>query len=135
MHRLVNLFENTTGVVQYDYGKLIQGQGFTINGVLNQPPEIVLAGLGKVRSAPIKSGMFLEYFSKYKPKDYADIIPDKMLKDRLFPKDCMHIEADNEAEDSWGFDFETSRNRRGDGGDDVDQRDQDEMDPNDPCKV
>lgn len=129
------MHQNIPGVIQYDYGKLIQGEGFKMNGVLNQPPEVILAGLGKVRSAPIKSGLFMEYFSKYKPRDYEDITQDRKLRDRLFPKDCKHIEAE-EAEDSWGFDFNDSRDQLVDH-DGVDQRHEreDEADPDDPCKM
>lgn len=123
--------------MQYDYGKLIQGQGFKINGVLNQPPEIVLAGLGKVRSAPIKSGKFTEYFSKYKPGDYADIMRDTRLRDRLFQKHDIHIEASGDSDDNWSFDFGNSGNRRGGGENVMDQRDDARAatEPNDPCKM
>lgn len=87
------------GVVQYDYGKLIQGQGLKINGVLSQPPEVVLSGLGKVRAAPIRSSKFMEYLSKYNKQDYSDILFDRNMYDRLFPRDCLHIEV----EDTWDY--------------------------------
>ena len=109
-----------SGVLQYDHGKLIQDRGFIINGILNQPPEILLSGLGKVRGAPLGSGMFQQYLSWYDPRDYRDILSDRYMYDRLFPKDCIHLEAE---EESWSY----KRKEPSEGK-------EDEEDADDPCK-
>lgn len=52
-------------VIQYDYGKAIQGGTFEAIGMLNQPPTVLLAALGKVRSQPPASSKFLKYLQAF----------------------------------------------------------------------
>ncbi|KAF5576127.1 purine uridine phosphorylase [Fusarium pseudocircinatum] len=48
------------GVIQYDYGKAIQGQGLLIKGSLNQPPTSILTAMTKLRAIQTRRGHNLE---------------------------------------------------------------------------
>lgn len=83
------------GVVQYDYGKLVQNQGFILNGILQQPPEIILSALGKVQSTPMssKNSKFLTYLEEFNNEEYPGSPTRESLVDRLFVPDCLHVEG------------------------------------------
>jgi nucleoside phosphorylase len=44
------------GVVQYDYGKVLSGGHFERTGMLNQPPQILLRALSKLRAKHLAEG-------------------------------------------------------------------------------
>ncbi|CAG9982882.1 unnamed protein product [Clonostachys byssicola] len=48
------------GLLQYDFGKNIQGQGFQITGFLNQPPPILLSALAGLRALHERKGHHLK---------------------------------------------------------------------------
>ncbi|CAG9991613.1 unnamed protein product [Clonostachys byssicola] len=48
------------GVIQYDFGKAIQGQGFCRTGFLNQPPTLVRAAVTALRAEYISDGHGLQ---------------------------------------------------------------------------
>ncbi|CAH0037843.1 unnamed protein product [Clonostachys solani] len=48
------------GVIQYDFGKAIQGQGFCRTGILNQPPALVRTAVTALRAEYISDGHNLQ---------------------------------------------------------------------------
>ncbi|KAL4780334.1 putative kinesin light chain [Aspergillus varians] len=47
---------NHSGVIQYDYGKAIQGGQFEPTGILNKPPHTLLAHISRLQAAEMGSG-------------------------------------------------------------------------------
>ncbi|KAG4292644.1 hypothetical protein FPRO06_12132 [Fusarium proliferatum] len=48
------------GVIQYDYGKSMQGQGLVLNPPLNQPPAFILAAIAQLQAKHMVEGHRLE---------------------------------------------------------------------------
>lgn len=79
-------------VIQYDYGKAVQGGLFEATGMLNQPPTILLAALGKVRSTPLNRSKFPEYLKAF--EQFGDESPEFAARpkapDRFFHSTYAH---------------------------------------------
>ncbi|KAL8364548.1 hypothetical protein RB595_003704 [Gaeumannomyces hyphopodioides] len=82
------------GVVQYDFGKRVQGQGFQKTGSLSPPPRILLNALQLLETKHDREGNGLEtrtreIFAKYPKlrKKYSRPSPDS---DRLYDSEVMH---------------------------------------------
>jgi len=80
----------TGGVVQYDYGKAVSGGVLENMGMLNQPPEILLSAIGKMKSAPRKHSQFRAYLESDDFKDEPEFA-ERPEVDRLF--EATHIHA------------------------------------------
>ena len=82
------------GVIQYDYGKAVQGRDFELMGTLNLPQPLLLSALGKVQTTPPEDGKFDEYLQSF--ESYKDRLTSRpvFLKpsdaDILFKPDCVH---------------------------------------------
>lgn len=86
---LPDLSRQHGGVVQYDFGKAMHDGKFVKTGQLNQPPTNVLAGLGKLQSAPERKSKFYHYLNAYKGDSYWD----RGVSDRLFNASHKHAEG------------------------------------------
>jgi nucleoside phosphorylase len=51
---------NHGGVVQWDYGKTVQGGEFRRTGMLNQPPDVLLHALQALRIRDVTDGIYLD---------------------------------------------------------------------------
>lgn len=78
------------GVIQYDYIKAVSGGAVEYLGTLNQPPEILLSAVGKVKSAPRKHSKFKDYLEA---KDFKDELEfaERPQSDRLFQAGYPHL--------------------------------------------
>jgi nucleoside phosphorylase len=47
-----------TGVIQYDYGKVVQGSQFKSIGTLNRPPQILLTYIGQLEAKQMTEGKY-----------------------------------------------------------------------------
>lgn len=81
------------GVVMYDYGKAISGGTFEAMGMLNQPPEILLAAISKVKSAPRKHSHFKAYLNSDDFKDEPEFAT-RPQSDRLFNVTYTHTSGE-----------------------------------------
>ncbi|KAG9757778.1 purine and uridine phosphorylase, partial [Aureobasidium melanogenum] len=89
----------TGGVYQYDYGKLIQGQGFQQTGFLNQPSTLVRTAV---------SGLRMQY--KKKADEFSRPREDR---DRLYKADFVHpVGLKGDCNDSCGVMPERTVERR-----------------------
>jgi nucleoside phosphorylase len=82
--------EGTGGVYQYDYGKLIQGQGFQHTGFLNQPSTLVRTTVNGLRTRYKIKGHKIREFS-HPGED----------KDRLYHSDLVHPATSGETCEDW----------------------------------
>jgi nucleoside phosphorylase len=80
------------GVIQYDFGKATSGGAFERMGVLNQPPEILLSAVGKVKSAPRKHSKFLAYLESEEFQDESEFA-ERPQSDTLFRAGYSHIKG------------------------------------------
>ncbi|KAI9931069.1 hypothetical protein MW887_010726 [Aspergillus wentii] len=93
---VVSLHSKTSeAVVQYDFGKSIQGQDFIhTGGKLNKPPQIVLAGLGTLKTKlymnPFLLSEGLEKALLKHPSMAKEFASPGPGKDRLFKSDFLH---------------------------------------------
>ncbi|KAJ2976087.1 hypothetical protein NQ176_g5148 [Zarea fungicola] len=82
------------GVVQYDFGKILQGQGFQITGFLNQPPTMLLSALMGIQVRYEREGHRLkEHIAailKNKPRLQPKYQRPPPETDRLFKSDVIH---------------------------------------------
>ncbi|KAM3087292.1 hypothetical protein ACMFMG_012195 [Clarireedia jacksonii] len=87
--------KSTEAVVQYDFGKSIQGGEFVLTGTLNKPPRIVLNGVSALRSKAIRQGLdtleILKKMTAANPRLAKKFVYQGTEKDRLFKKDVTHL--------------------------------------------
>lgn len=80
------------GVIQYDFGKTIEGGVFQRTGVLNKPPTILLSALSKLRASHILGGNQIRAILNDTKLKYPNIVaypgPDK---DLLFDSKYDHF--------------------------------------------
>ncbi|THV73569.1 hypothetical protein D6D28_03175, partial [Aureobasidium pullulans] len=86
--------DDTGGVLQYDYGKMIQGQGFLQTGFLNQPSTLVRTAVSGLKAQYKKKGNVIETKIKTILDEYTELSeefgrPDGD-KDRLYKADVVH---------------------------------------------
>ncbi|KAK3942551.1 hypothetical protein QBC46DRAFT_426439 [Diplogelasinospora grovesii] len=86
------------GVVQYDFGKTVQGQGFQPTGFLNQPPSVLRTAVSGLRAHYESEGHKLNesvnHILEKKPrlqKKYKRPDPDT---DRLYQSGVIHVRND-----------------------------------------
>ncbi|KAI4734701.1 hypothetical protein E4T50_14779 [Aureobasidium sp. EXF-12298] len=84
----------TGGVYQYDYGKLIQGQGFQQTGFLNQPSTLVRTAVSGLRMQYKKKGHTIEESTKAILDEYPRLSDEfsrpRGDRDRLYKADFVH---------------------------------------------
>ncbi|KAI0411065.1 hypothetical protein F5X98DRAFT_358030 [Xylaria grammica] len=110
------------GVLQYDYGKTIQGQSFKITGYLNQPPFLLLTAINLLKPDYEIDGNCInnavEEVFKKKPLLKLRYSRPESSTDRLYESDCVHQGTDEiPCEKSCGEDRLKLRDERLDGDD------------------
>ncbi|PQE30100.1 ankyrin repeat-containing protein [Rutstroemia sp. NJR-2017a WRK4] len=87
--------KSTEAVVQYDFGKSIQGGEFFLTGKLNKPPSIVLSAVSALRSKAIRQGLdtlkILKEMTAANPRLAKKFVYQGIEKDRLFKNDIIHL--------------------------------------------
>ncbi|KAK7731268.1 hypothetical protein SLS57_001204 [Botryosphaeria dothidea] len=91
------------GVLQYDYGKAIQGLGFQKTGFLNQPPQVLSTAVATLRGRHISDGNEIEedilaVFAKKKKKvtrEFKKFRRPPNDTDRLYRSTCIHPAGSN----------------------------------------
>jgi nucleoside phosphorylase len=87
---------NSGGVVQYDFGKTVQGGRFVHTGALNAPPAILLTALATLQSnhmlGEIKMGQYLSQISPQAQQIFKYV---GVKQDRLFNSEYGHIDEDS----------------------------------------
>jgi nucleoside phosphorylase len=87
--------KSTEAVVQYDFGKSIQGGEFFLTGKLNKPPSIVLSAVSALRSKAIRQGLdtlrILKEMTAANPLMAKKFEHQGTEKDRLFKRDVIHL--------------------------------------------
>lgn len=86
------------GVLQYDFGKTIQGEEFVHTGFLNKPPPVLLAAVNGLAADYEMEGHHLEeaidgVFEKY-PRLRKGYERRKPSSDRLYRSDVVHPPSD-----------------------------------------
>lgn len=97
------------GVMQYDYGKTIQGQKFQDTGFLNQPPTILRAAVNGLKAQYESDGHQLQQTIdealQRKPRLKAKYKRPDATTDRLFKSEVLHpLDNDLECATSCGLD-------------------------------
>jgi nucleoside phosphorylase len=85
------------GVVQYDYGKALNGGRFQRTGMLNRPPQILLTALSKIQANHLTdeskiADLMAEIGQKF-PR-HASTFARPIREDRLYLPDYDHIDSD-----------------------------------------
>jgi nucleoside phosphorylase len=84
-------------VIQYDFGKSVQGGKFIRNSTLNKPPNIVLNAVSQLQARHKRKGHKLsEYLNQMvstNPAMMKTFRHPGPEKDRLFKTDCVHVEG------------------------------------------
>jgi nucleoside phosphorylase len=110
-----------SGVVQWDFGKTLQGGVFKRTGALNRPPTELLAALTKLEKDHIMKGskipQYLEELKKNWPKLASKYARSASMRDLLFKADCAHVNGPNNC---------NIRNEPEDGDGDGEEEDEDE---------
>jgi len=80
------------GVIQYDFGKTIEGGRFQRTGVLNKPPTILLSALSKLQARHILGGNRIQAILSEMVQKYPGVVdypgPDQ---DLLFDSEYDHV--------------------------------------------
>ncbi|KAL4990291.1 hypothetical protein BDW68DRAFT_194829 [Aspergillus falconensis] len=90
------------GVIQYDYGKAVQGGQFEPTGILNQPPQVLLTHMSQLEAKQIMGedtiskivGTVLEQIPDMKER----FSPPEQHKDFLFNSSYHHADVDSDCE-------------------------------------
>jgi hypothetical protein len=89
--------DGTGGVYQYDYGKLIQGQGFQHTGFLNQPSTLVRTTVNGLKTQYKRKGHKIEETIRAllddNPRLSEEFSHPGEDKDRLYRSDVVHSAA------------------------------------------
>lgn len=90
--------KSSAAVVQYDFGKSIQGGEFIRTGTLNKPPNILLSAVSKLqahhklRGTQTLSNHLSEFTTKY-PRISSQFGHPGVSKDRAFKAKVPHVEG------------------------------------------
>ncbi|KAF5571017.1 purine uridine phosphorylase [Fusarium phyllophilum] len=83
------------GVIQYDYGKAIQGQGLLIKGSLNQPPTSILTAMAKLRAIQTRRGHNLQKTVRSVLAKNERLVNEyqrpPLETDKLYKSDFVHV--------------------------------------------
>ncbi|THW78138.1 hypothetical protein D6D18_09779, partial [Aureobasidium pullulans] len=97
--------DGTGGVYQYDYGKLIQGQGFQHTGFLNQPSTLIRTTVSGLKTQYKRKGHKIQETIKTilddNPRLNEEFSHPSEDKDRLYRSDVVHAAACGEACEDW----------------------------------
>ncbi|KAK2021338.1 purine and uridine phosphorylase, partial [Colletotrichum zoysiae] len=112
------------GVIQYDYGKSIQNQGFVETGVLNQPPPVLLNAVARLKADHMRKGPELHVkveraLSQWKQLRKTHSRPSAST-DQLYKSEFVHPPGSSAAcsqECSANISNVVSRDERGEGED------------------
>ncbi|KAI3336945.1 hypothetical protein HD806DRAFT_23229 [Xylariaceae sp. AK1471] len=89
----------TGGVLQYDYGRTIQGGKFETTGHLNQPPQLLLTALSTLKAQYSRKGheidKAIQTICKNSPRLRSRYCRPDSTADRLYIQSCIHIDADD----------------------------------------
>ncbi|PQE26803.1 ankyrin repeat-containing protein [Rutstroemia sp. NJR-2017a BVV2] len=93
-------FESSAGVavVQYDFGKSLQGGKFHATGTLNKPPEFLLKAIAMLQAKHVRKGTrelseYLEKMVSANPGLASTFVYQGANKDRLFKEDFVHLDG------------------------------------------
>ena len=90
------------GVVQYDYGKIIQDGEFQRIGMLNKPPQVLLTAISQLQADyKLRPSQIPEYLSKIAakyPTMTAEFTHRGRQQDQLFEAQYEHIESEDTCE-------------------------------------
>jgi hypothetical protein len=91
---MFELTESTGGVVQYDFGKTIEGGNFIETGSLNKPPAVLMSAVSKLRARHESEGSTISrYISEMlasKPRMMHKFQYQGSEQDHLFKADYDH---------------------------------------------
>ena len=100
--------EYSDAVVQYDFGKSVEGGLFLRTGTLNKPPLIILSAVSKLKSNHIRKGHNLEQHLLKMISDYPHLAPkfeyQGARKDQLFTTNSVHPEGNRSCKSCFGPD-------------------------------
>ncbi|RDW62198.1 hypothetical protein BP6252_11631 [Coleophoma cylindrospora] len=89
--------KTSQAVVQYDFGKSIQGGAFVRTSTLNNPPNVVLNALSQLRASHARKGdtisHHLEQMTSRYPAMQQKFKYPGLDKDRCFKSDIVHVEG------------------------------------------
>jgi nucleoside phosphorylase/tetratricopeptide (TPR) repeat protein len=92
-----------TGVIQYDYGKAVQGSQFKSIGTLNRPPQILLTHIGQLEAKQMIEGKY--FLSKIvretleqNPNMEERFSPPEQHTDFLFHSSYHHVSGEDGCE-------------------------------------
>lgn len=98
--------KSSEAVVQYDFGKSVQGKEFVRTGILNKPPKIVLSAIAMLQSEHELNGYnFSEKLAKMStdnPHMATKFKHPGLAKDQLFKPDFIHLEGKKQCKDCRG---------------------------------
>jgi nucleoside phosphorylase len=98
--------KSSEAVVQYDFGKSVQGKEFIRTGRLNKPPSIVLSAVGMLQGQYERKGHKLsERLSKMvsdNPRMATKFEYPGLAKDQLFKSDFVHVNDKKQCKDCCG---------------------------------
>lgn len=99
--------KSSEAVVQYDFGKSVQGREFIRSGRLNKPPSIVLSAVGMLQGQNERRGHKLsERLSKMvsdNPRMATKFEYPGLAKDQLFKSNFVHLNDKNQCKDCCDF--------------------------------
>ncbi|KAL4900386.1 hypothetical protein BDW74DRAFT_188232 [Aspergillus multicolor] len=91
------------GVIQYDYGKAIQGGQFELTGILNQPPQVLLTHMSQLQAKQMTGGdnavsELVNEVLERNPDMNERFSPPEQSTDYLFQSTYHHAEKDFDCE-------------------------------------
>ncbi|CAI4213498.1 unnamed protein product [Parascedosporium putredinis] len=95
--------DNASGVLQYDYGKSIQGQGLICTGILAQPPTLLRSAVARLKSQHEDEGHELELqvarALEKKPRLKSKYSRPPKASDRLYKTDFVHSDSSKKCDE------------------------------------
>ncbi|KAL4949403.1 nucleoside phosphorylase domain-containing protein [Aspergillus filifer] len=97
--------ERHGGVIQYDYGKAVQGGRFEPTGILNQPPQAILTHMSQLQAKQMTCGdnamsKLVSEVLERNPNMNEIFSPPKQSTDYLFHSSYHHAEKDSNCENT-----------------------------------
>ncbi|KAL4791126.1 purine and uridine phosphorylase [Aspergillus venezuelensis] len=91
------------GVIQYDYGKAVQGGQFEPTGILNQPPQVLLTHMSQLQAKQMTGGnnaisRLVNEILEHNPNMKERFSPPEQRTDYLFHSTYHHAEKDSDCE-------------------------------------
>ncbi|KAJ0420271.1 hypothetical protein BJY00DRAFT_141637 [Aspergillus carlsbadensis] len=95
--------ERYGGVIQYDYGKTVQGGQFEPTGILNQPPQVLLTHMSQLQAKQMTGGenaisKIVSEVLELNPFMKERFLPPEQSTDYLFQSTYHHAEKDSDCE-------------------------------------